>query len=102
MSLLNVPAGKDLPSDFNVIIEIPANGQLTKYELDKDTGILTVDRFMPTSMIVLPTTVMCRQRCVMMGIQLCVGADSSHGASWQHDSLPCYRYASNDRRKWRG
>jgi len=51
MSLLNVPAGKDLPNDFNVIIEIPANGQPTKYELDKETGVLTVDRFMPTSMI---------------------------------------------------
>ena len=51
MSLLNVPAGKDVPNDFNVIIEIPANGQPTKYELDKDTGILSVDRFMPTSMV---------------------------------------------------
>jgi len=51
MSLLNVPAGKDVPNDFNVIVEIPANGQPTKYELDKDTGILSVDRFMPTSMI---------------------------------------------------
>jgi inorganic pyrophosphatase len=51
MSLLDIPAGKDLPNDFNVIIEIPANGQPTKYELDKDTGVLTVDRFMPTSMI---------------------------------------------------
>ena len=51
MSLLNLSAGKDLPRDFNVVIEIPANGQPTKYELDKDTGILVVDRFMPTSMI---------------------------------------------------
>ncbi len=51
MSLLSIPAGKDLPNDFNVIIEISANGQPTKYELDKETGLLTVDRFMPTSMV---------------------------------------------------
>jgi len=51
MSLLHIPAGKDVPEDFNVIIEIAANGQPTKYELDKDNGVLCVDRFMPTSMI---------------------------------------------------
>lgn len=51
MSLNNIPAGKDLPADFNVIIEISACSQPTKYELDKDTGLLCVDRFMPTSMI---------------------------------------------------
>ncbi len=51
MSLLNLSAGSDLPNDFNVIIEISANGQPTKYELDKDSGLLCVDRFMPTSMV---------------------------------------------------
>ena len=51
MSLLRIPAGQDLPRDFNVVIEISANGQPTKYELDKDMGVLVVDRFMPTSMI---------------------------------------------------
>ena len=51
MSLLSIPAGKDLPNDFNVIIEISANGQPTKYELDKETGLLTVDLFMPTSIV---------------------------------------------------
>lgn len=50
MILDRVPAGKDLPNDFNVIIEIPANGAPIKYELDKETGAMFVDRFMGTAM----------------------------------------------------
>lgn len=50
MSLLNVPAGKSLPDDIYVIIEIPANADPVKYEIDKDTGALFVDRFMGTAM----------------------------------------------------
>ncbi len=50
MSLNAVPAGKDLPNDFNVIIEISANGKPIKYEVDKDSGEIFVDRFMGTSM----------------------------------------------------
>lgn len=43
-------AGENLPNDFNVIIEIPTDGGAIKYEVDKETGLLSVDRFMPTSM----------------------------------------------------
>ncbi|MDK2123700.1 inorganic diphosphatase [Parachitinimonas caeni] len=50
MILDRVPAGKDVPNDFNVIIEIPANSAPIKYELDKDTGAMFVDRFMGTAM----------------------------------------------------
>ncbi len=50
MSLNQVPAGRDLPNDFNVIIEIPMNGDPIKYEVDKDTGAIFVDRFMGTAM----------------------------------------------------
>ncbi|MBV7435334.1 inorganic diphosphatase [Cardiobacteriaceae bacterium TAE3-ERU3] len=50
MSLKNVPAGKNLPESFNVVIEISANSGPVKYEIDKETGALTVDRFMPTAM----------------------------------------------------
>ncbi|WP_370260133.1 inorganic diphosphatase [Idiomarina sp.] len=50
MSLGNVPAGKNLPDEVNVIIEIPANADPIKYEVDKDTGALWVDRFMATPM----------------------------------------------------
>lgn len=50
MSLGNVPAGNNLPDEVNVIIEIPANADPIKYEVDKDTGTLWVDRFMATPM----------------------------------------------------
>jgi inorganic pyrophosphatase len=50
MSFENLSAGDDLPSSFNAVIEIPANGGEIKYEVDKDTGLLMVDRFMPTAM----------------------------------------------------
>ena len=50
MALNNVPAGKKLPEEFNVIIEIAAHSAPIKYEVDKDTGALFVDRFMMTSM----------------------------------------------------
>lgn len=50
MILDRVPAGKDVPNDFNVIIEIPANSAPIKYEHDKETGAMFVDRFMGTAM----------------------------------------------------
>lgn len=50
MSLLNVPAGKELPEDIYVVIEIPANADPIKYEVDKESGALFVDRFMSTAM----------------------------------------------------
>ncbi len=50
MNLDRVDAGKDLPNDFNVIIEIPAHADPIKYEVDKATGALFVDRFVQTAM----------------------------------------------------
>src|SRR5690606_1712415 len=50
MSLSDVAAGKNLPEEINVIIEIPANADPIKYEVDKDTGTVWVDRFMSTPM----------------------------------------------------
>jgi inorganic pyrophosphatase len=50
MALKNVPAGKNVPEEFNVIIEIPADSDPVKYEVDKETGALFVDRFMTTAM----------------------------------------------------
>jgi len=50
MSLDRVPAGNKLPDEFNVIIEIPMNADPVKYEVDKDTGAVFVDRFMLTAM----------------------------------------------------
>jgi inorganic pyrophosphatase len=50
MSLDNVTPGKCAPESFNVIIEIPMNADPIKYEVDKETGAIFVDRFMSTSM----------------------------------------------------
>ncbi|MEH6502315.1 MAG: inorganic diphosphatase [Cycloclasticus sp.] len=50
MSLNLVPSGKDLPHDINVIIEIPSHSDPIKYEVDKESGALFVDRFMNTAM----------------------------------------------------
>ncbi|MFO8025959.1 inorganic diphosphatase [Thiohalophilus sp.] len=50
MNLDRVNSGKDIPDDVNVIIEIPAHSDPVKYEVDKDTGAMFVDRFMNTAM----------------------------------------------------
>lgn len=50
MDLRNIAAGDDIPNDINVIIEIPAHGQPVKYEVDKESGALCVDRFLNTAM----------------------------------------------------
>src|SRR6476619_7793552 len=50
MNLDRVNSGRDVPGDFNVIIEIPMNADPIKYEVDKETGAMFVDRFMSTSM----------------------------------------------------
>jgi inorganic pyrophosphatase len=50
MSIMKVSSGENVPMDINVIIEIPAYSQPIKYEMDKRTGALTVDRFMGTAM----------------------------------------------------
>ena len=50
MILDRVNSGKNVPNDINVIIEIPSHSDPIKYEVDKDTGAMFVDRFMGTSM----------------------------------------------------
>ena len=50
MSLNKVSPGKNVPESFNVIIEIAMNADPVKYEVDKESGALFVDRFMSTSM----------------------------------------------------
>ncbi len=49
MDLSKVPAGKEVPRDINVVIEIP-QGSSIKYELDKASGMVEVDRFLFTPM----------------------------------------------------
>ena len=50
MSLQKVGTGFDVPNDINVIIEIPLNGEPVKYEVDKESGAIFVDRMLKTSM----------------------------------------------------
>jgi inorganic pyrophosphatase len=50
MSLLAINSGRDVPHEINVIIEIPMRGEPVKYEVDKESGALFVDRFMSTAM----------------------------------------------------
>jgi inorganic pyrophosphatase len=45
-----IPVGENPPSDVNVIIEIPAGSEPVKYEIDKASGALFVDRIMHTAM----------------------------------------------------
>ena len=50
MDINKVPVGKNPPYDVNVLIEIPMGGNPVKYELDKESGAMYVDRFLHTAM----------------------------------------------------
>ncbi|MCZ2134877.1 MAG: inorganic diphosphatase [Burkholderiales bacterium] len=50
MSFDKLSAGRDVPNDINVVIEIPMNGEPIKYEVDKESGAIFVDRFMSAAM----------------------------------------------------
>lgn len=50
MRVDQIATGKNVPDDVNVIVEVPIGGEPIKYELDKASGALVVDRFLYTSM----------------------------------------------------
>lgn len=50
MDFTKIAPGENPPDDINVVIEIPTDGQPVKYEVDKSTGALTVNRLLATSM----------------------------------------------------
>ena len=50
MDLSKIPAGKDVPNNVYVVIENTQGGTPVKYEIDKDSGALFVDRFVHTAM----------------------------------------------------
>ena len=50
MRIDKIAAGRAVPDDVNVIVEVPVGGEPIKYELDKEAGTLVVDRFLYTSM----------------------------------------------------
>ena len=46
MNINNISSGINPPNDINVIIEVPLGGEPIKYEMDKDSGAMFVDRFL--------------------------------------------------------
>ena len=50
MKIDAIPLGKKPPHDVNVIVEVPLGGEPIKYEMDKESGALVVDRFLYTPM----------------------------------------------------
>lgn len=50
MDITKIPVGKDVPYEVNVIIEVPMGSEPIKYEMDKESGALFVDRFLHTAM----------------------------------------------------
>jgi len=50
MNIEKISAGKDVPNQVNVIIEVPMNSDPVKYETDKESGAVFVDRFIATPM----------------------------------------------------
>ena len=50
MRIEKIAVGKNPPDDVNVIVEVPIGGEPIKYELDKESGTLVVDRFLYTAM----------------------------------------------------
>src|SRR6266480_3564128 len=50
MDIAKIPIGRAPPQDFNVVVEIPQGGVPVKYELDKASGAVFVDRFLHTAM----------------------------------------------------
>src|SRR5437763_7248187 len=50
MDIQKIPAGRNPPADVNAVIEIPQGGVPVKYELDKSSGAMFVDRFLHTAM----------------------------------------------------
>ncbi|MDC7787485.1 inorganic diphosphatase [Rhodoplanes sp. TEM] len=50
MNLAEISPGRNPPKDLHVVIEIPQGGEPVKYEIDKSSGALFVDRFLHTAM----------------------------------------------------
>jgi inorganic pyrophosphatase len=50
MDINKIPVGKNPPEEVNVIIECPLGTEPIKYEMDKESGAIFVDRFLHTAM----------------------------------------------------
>ena len=66
MDMSKITIGENPPFDINVIIEVPLGGQPIKYELEKESGAMFVDRFSQQPCTTLVITVTFHKRCQMM------------------------------------
>ena len=66
MIIENIPIGKEPPWDISVIIEVPFGREPVKYEMDKKSGALYVDRVMHKSMRIPAITDLSRTHCQKM------------------------------------
>lgn len=69
MSLKNVGIGEKAPEVVNVVIEIPRGQLKNKYEVDKDTGAVFLDRVNNVAFGYPYDYVMCHKLCVMTAIR---------------------------------
>ncbi len=84
-----IPIGKNPPDDINVIVEVPHGGHPVKYEMDKESGTLFVDRFMHTAMQYPAITASCRTRCRKTATpSTCWWWSHSGGAGRRHPFAP--------------
>ena len=73
MDLSHIPVGDNPPHEVNVIIEIPQGGAPVKYEVDKASGAMFVDRFLHTAMFYPAITASSRTRCPRTAIRSTAG-----------------------------
>ncbi len=64
MNLDAIPIGPNAPEEVNVVVEVPIGGEPIKYEMDKASGALMVDRFLYTSMRYPAITASSRTPCL--------------------------------------
>ena len=50
MDITKIPTGQNPPDDINVLVEVPLGGHPIKYEIDKNSGAMFVDRYLYTEM----------------------------------------------------
>ena len=50
MDISKIASGNNVPDDLNMLIEVPLGGEPIKYEIDKASGAMFVDRYLYTSM----------------------------------------------------
>ena len=102
MNLNAVSIGKNPPQDVNVVIEVPIGGEPIKYEMDKESGALQVDRFLYTSMRYpgnygfIPHTLVRRRRSVRRDRR-----QHSRYHSGRGDELQDRRRTDHGGRSWR-